>query len=191
MFKRLKHTVTIHISRSELDTVYIPYDLVRSEWDKWPVRALHWQAISIIPYPNQDDNSSLLSLLLKHVVGMLLSALQTYASIILILSLILECCLLLHSINIQTVVLNTQELTNYYLIIVTWQKLLLLLTKQTKECFPWTSWIPRCYSKYAPTPSRLYRKNLSSIYNSNIWHYLCVKYFPIWRSKSLSLQRII
>jgi hypothetical protein len=43
---------------------------------------------------------------------------------------------LLHSTNIQTILLNTHEQTNSSLINVTWQKLLLRVTEQTKECFP-------------------------------------------------------
>jgi hypothetical protein len=33
---------------------------------------------------------------------------------------------------------------------------------------PRRCWLRRCSDKYAPTPSRLYRKNLSSNYNCNI-----------------------
>jgi hypothetical protein len=74
----------------------------------------------------------------------------------------------LHSINAQTTVLNTHEQTNSYLIIVTWQKLLLRVTQQMKECFLWSCRLMHCCNKYAPTPSRLYRWNLSSIYNCDI-----------------------
>jgi hypothetical protein len=55
-------------------------------------------SVIIIPYPNFIDRQSkqiLLSstLLLKNVVEMLLSVLQIYAAIILVLSLLLKCCL--------------------------------------------------------------------------------------------------
>jgi hypothetical protein len=71
---------------------------VKCVLNDYSLSQIRWQAVK--------TNSPLLPLLLKHVVEMLLSVLQTYAAITLILPLLLKCSLFL-----QTVVLNTHEQT--------------------------------------------------------------------------------